>query len=259
MKLPHPGFRRARRVPVLTVAFAAAAVVGVTAVALGSTSPAQPTPPTGGAAQLAVLSTPSTAADALPTSFANQLQAWDSSASPEVANSRRVTASDGQSAYVVPTATGGICVINTNEAFCSPAEHSAGASVVDLCSPSLPSGQMQVEWLLPDNSTNVHLTMSDGSEIGFPSGDNVYITQLPLNSTSPLPSQVDWTSAGQSSEVSMPVPGDARTAGCEHPSPDASAAGTHSRRAAKVQFMVDHHTLRMGRRPRRVSTLGAGR
>lgn len=259
MRRPHLGFGRARRVPVLAVAIAAAAVVGVTAVALGSTSPAQPTPPTAGAAQLAVFSRASTAGDALPTSFANQLQAWDGSASPELANARHVTASNGESAYVVPTATGGICVINTNEAFCSPADHSAGASVVDLCSPTLPLGQMEVEWLMPDNSTDVHLTMSDGSEIQFPSGDNVYITQLPLNSTSPLPSSVDWSSGGQSSQVSMPVPADARTAGCDHPSPTASAARAHRRRRAKVQFMVDHHLHRMGNRPRRASSLRASR
>jgi hypothetical protein len=256
MRLPHRGTGRARRIPLLALALAVAAVVGVTAVALGSPAPSQPTPPEAGAAQLAVFSQAATPADALPSLFANQLQAWDGWASPELASARMVSASDGQSAYVVPTATGGICVINTNEAFCNPADHSAGASAVDLCSPTLPLGQMEVEWLLPDNSTNVHLAMSDGTEVQFPSGDNVYVTRLPLSATSPVPSSVDWTSGGQASQVSLPIPADAQTAQCEHVAPaTAASAQEHRRSLPKPELAIDHHSLRMSGRHSQSSTL----
>jgi hypothetical protein len=246
MRGPLRRIRPAERIPLVALGVAAAVVIGVSAVAFGSSAPPQPTPPEAGGAQLAVFSRPATPTDSLPSLFANQLQAWDSSASPELAQSRRVTASDGQSAYVVPTASGGICVVNANESFCSPADHSAGASAVDLCSPSLPLGQMEVEWLLPDAASNVYLTMSDGSQVNFPFGNNVYITRLPLNATSPVPSAVVWTAGGQVSQVSMPVPANAQTEQCEHPSPTAAASTRERRRSSpKVQFKVEHHLVRL--------------
>jgi hypothetical protein len=236
--------RSRQRMSGLAVTGAAAIVIGITAVASGSTTQPQPTPPSAGAgaAQLAVLARPASPADTLPAAFGAQLQAWDGSVSPQLASSRHVIASDGQSSYLVPTSDGSVCVINTNENFCSPAARSAGASAVDLCSPSLPLGEMEIEWLLPDHATNVHLSMSDGSSVSFPPGNNVYITRLPLTPSSPVPSSVDWWSGGQANHVATPLPPDARTATCEHPTtPAASSARLRRKQHRRAWTVTDRH------------------
>jgi hypothetical protein len=112
----------------------------------------------------------------------------------------------------------GACVVNVNEQFCAPTASLAGSMVADICSPTLPAGQLEVEWLLPDDATNVALLMSDETTRSYPAGDNVYITRLPLNPQSPIPTAIQWTDpAGQHHTIPSVVPVGAQNANCAHP------------------------------------------
>lgn len=176
-------------------------------------------------AQLSVLGRPKTQADALPNALQWALGHADTYAAPDAADARVVTASDGQTAYVAPAELGA-CVVNTNETFCAPPASLAGADAIDLCSPTLPAGQMELEWLLPDGATSVSVRREDGSAIAFPAGYNVYITRLPL--TGSTPKTINWTLAGQNHSAPTGVPNDAASGKCVHPgdAPPASSEPT---------------------------------
>lgn len=168
------------------------------------------------AAQLSVFNQAPTKTDALPTAFKAELRSAYASEKPNVADARRVKASDGQTAYLVP-ARAGACVINTNEAFCVPAAVLPGAAAVDLCSPALPLGQLEIEWLLPDGATKVALATTAGATRTFAPGFNVYIARLPIHG--PLPTTIQWDARGGAQRsASTSIPGNAQSQSCAHPS-----------------------------------------
>lgn len=166
------------------------------------------------ASQLSVFSRPQTSADALPAAFRGELQQAYAGEQPAVGDARRVKASDGQTTYLVPT-KGGACVINTNESLCSPAATLPGAATVDLCSPTLPQGQLEIEWLLPDGATHVALSNANGTATRFAPSYNVYIARLPLSG--PQPQTIEWDAEGQHHSASAGVPSDAQSQTCAHP------------------------------------------
>lgn len=224
-----PAVRRALRRHGRLITVFAAVVLGccATGAALALPSHSQSAPHTVDpalASQLSVFNRPPTSSDAIPAASESELNDGYASEQPDFSDSRAVRADDGQTSYLVP-AQGGVCVINTNESFCDPLKYLPGAAVVDLCSPTLPLGQLELEWLLPDGATNVALGMSDGSKTPYPSGYNVYIARLPLNSQTPVPSTIEWEGpGGQHYVVKTPVPSDARSAGCAHPPGSASSS-----------------------------------
>lgn len=168
------------------------------------------------AAQLSVFKQPPRKTDALPAEFKAELRSAYASEKPDVADARRVKASDGQTAYLVP-ARAGACVINTNEAFCVPAAALPGADAVDLCSPALPLGQLEIEWLLPDGATNVALATTSDATRTFAPGFNVYIARLPIHR--PLPTSIQWdTRGGAQHSTSTSIPPNAQSQSCAHPS-----------------------------------------
>jgi hypothetical protein len=167
------------------------------------------------AAQLSVFRRARTSADVLPAAFRAELPSVFGSARPDAADARRVTASDGQTAYLMPT-SGGVCVINTNEAFCSSAATLPGASVADLCSPALPKGQLEIEWLLPDSARNVTVGLANGTARRFAAGLNVYIARFPISR--PVPKTIAWDIGGQHYTGSTSVPSDVQREKCVHPS-----------------------------------------
>ena len=210
-----------RAVPsVIALIFVLAASAGGTALALSSSGSAS-SPPSGVdpsvSAQLSVFRRPATSADALPAAYTDGLQRGYQDQAPSVAQARHVAADNGQGAYLVPT-SGGVCVINANESLCTPLTSLAGAAVIDLCSPNLPLGELELEWLLPDGSTNVSLGMSDGSTTSFASAFNVYIARLPYTRSSALPTTINWTDAsGAVQSARTPIPPDAQGHSCMHP------------------------------------------
>lgn len=184
------------------------------------------------ASQLSVFRRPQTSTDALPAAFRAALKLHNSE-QPAVGGARQVKASDGQAAFLVPTKAGA-CVINTNESLCSPAAMLPGAVTVDLCSPTLPQGQLEIEWLLPDHATHVALSMANGTATRFASGYNVYITRLPISG--PQPQTITWDAQGQHHSVNAGVPSDAPSQACAHPRRlTAPANGSSSKATATVK------------------------
>jgi cytochrome c biogenesis protein CcmG/thiol:disulfide interchange protein DsbE len=176
--------------------------------------PASPTIDPAVAAQLSVFRRARTSADTLPTAFRAELRSVFGAARPDAAEARRVTASDGQTAYLMP-ASGGVCVINANEAICSSAATLPGATVADLCSPGLPKGQLEIEWLLPDSARNVRVGMANGAARTFAPDLNVYIASFPISG--PVPKTIEWDVGGQHYTGSTSVPSDVQSENCAHP------------------------------------------
>lgn len=220
----HRSLQRSARRTVPLVAALLLAVCGAgTAVALSSKSAgpgsslAATTDPSVGL-QLGVFDRAQTSSDVLPARFAAELQGDFASVKPDVADSREVTADNGQPAYLVP-APDGACAINTSTSFCFSAGELSGADQVgavevDLCSPALPVGQLQVEWVLPDGATNVEVGMTNGTPTAFRSGYNVYIARLPFSASSPLPTTLEWDLGGQHHSGGIPLPPDVRSETC---------------------------------------------
>jgi hypothetical protein len=168
-----------------------------------------------------VLGQPASGADALPTAYAAQLTSVYQAVGPNIEASRKVTANDGQAAYLVPS-SGGLCVINSGESFCTTTAQAAGVAVAHLCSPTLPVGQSEIEWLLPEGATNVSLVMSSGAPERFASGFNVYIAMV---SSTDLPQSITWDSAsGQAQTSPAPIPPQVQMLGPNCAPPAAAAA-----------------------------------
>ncbi len=167
--------------------------------------------------QLSVFRRAARAADVMP----NGLQQWLGSTvpqfAPDTAQSRHVIASDGENAFLTP-GTNAICVAGTGSvgSFCaSTSAFAAGqAATVDLCSPELPKGQIQIEWMLPDTATNVAVVLSDGTAIKLPAA-NVFIKRFPISGA--LPHTIAWDSSGSRHAVSAGVPADVKRMDCVHP------------------------------------------
>jgi hypothetical protein len=203
----------------VVIVFAAAATAGAIALSSGGDPGLQSAAASPGvnpalATQLSVLSRPKTRADTLPTDFRLTAQHLDAYAGPDIAGARAVSASNGETAYLIP-ANAGVCVVNTNENFCADEASLAGADAVDLCSPTLPAGQMELEWLLPDGVSNVSIRRADGSAISFPATYNVYIARLPLAGS--MPKTIAWDLDGQHHSMPTGIPDDAASEKCVHP------------------------------------------
>lgn len=218
---------RHRRPQVMVVSLACFVILGGagTAVAVSSSGarnadPGQQNVPASSgvdpavAAQLSVFRHAPSSGDALPAGFRAVLQQGYGYAGPNIADARHVKASSGQTAYLVP-ANGGMCVVNTNEALCAPDASLPGADSVDLCSPTLPKGEIEMEWLVPDGATNVSVRMTDHSSSSFANGFNVYIARFP---TRKVPNAIEWDSGGQHHSVGAGLPSDASSESCLHPS-----------------------------------------
>jgi hypothetical protein len=201
-------------------AFGLAAVAGgAIALSTSDTDPALQTAQATGAigpavsSQLSVLSRSATGTDALPAGEQGVLQRNFGFVGPNVAGARRVTASDGQPAYLVPT-NDGVCAVDTSGVLCSRTTAFAGSDSVDLCSPNLAKGQIEIQWLLPDGANNVSIQHVDGSTSSFASGSNVYIARFAT--TSPRPATIQWDLSGEHHSIDAGVPSDDGST-CVHP------------------------------------------
>lgn len=228
-------FARLRGVAVLSVSVAVViAVVAILLVGHGQTSPqGQPRPAAGEtapatgsprtnhagitvdptiASRFSVLTAAPKAGDILPAGYRAELSNYRT-LGPEPGGARRVTASDGQTAYLVP-ARHGACALTSSAPICAPAGHLAGAYAMDLCSPTLPAGEIELQWLLPDGATNVTVRLPDGVLSLQPSGYNVYITYL---KTATVPQAINWIQNGQHNSVDVGGIGGNQVGKCAHP------------------------------------------
>lgn len=138
---------------------------------------------------------------------------------PLPALARHVQSSNHTRAYLVP-ATHGLCVASASpiRSFCAPTGNIAGAAVADLCSPTLPAGNLQMAWLLPDRSTDITVQTTTGTLIRFPTAYNVYIANFATSNS--IPESIRWTDpAGHTHSQPAPVPPNAAGQRCAHPQP----------------------------------------
>lgn len=164
------------------------------------------------AAEFSALTSPPKAGDSLPAADATALNAYRAE-HPDFGGARRVTASNGQAAYLVPT-DGGACAVSAFAPICAPAASLPGAFSLDLCSPDLPVGQLELEWLLPDGATNVTVRSTTQVLAHLPSGFNVYIARIP--NTGSVPRSISWQQDGHQRSAIVGPPG-GQTGACEHP------------------------------------------
>jgi hypothetical protein len=243
---PRRGFVFALTAAVLAaiVTLAASGVLSANATTVhAAAAPAAPTI----SSQFPVFNLAATTSDAVPSNFAAQLTSQFQSEQPNLAGARKVAADNGQTAYLVPTQTG-LCVINTSQAFCVPTAQAAGAAAVRLCSPTLPAGQMEIEWLLPAGATNISLEMNDGTTQAYPAGSSVYIARLPLTA---LPRSIVWqSSTGQQQTAPTPVP-----PGMQAPLCAAPPTQTAQTDQAAPRHVREHATIVNIKRARKLSSL----
>ncbi len=130
-------------------------------------------------------------------------------ANPNLARYAGVLATGGR-AYLVP-APGGICLASDPARLrgCSSyADVRAGrTSGAIICSPALPSDQVEVFGFLPDGASGAVLTLSDGTSIGLDLVGGVYSVRVPRRQ--PLPVSVEWQSPDGRHATSAQVPTDA--------------------------------------------------
>lgn len=128
--------------------------------------------------------------------------------------SRRATTSNGEAAYLVPS-NSGVCVFAPQEGGCVSAATAAGGGIFgsDLCSPTLPAGQIELAWLLPDDATGVRAHLADGSHLNMPTG-NVYVQRFSIQNP---PKTIEWTARGANRSLNAGVPSDVGTMKCVHP------------------------------------------
>jgi hypothetical protein len=208
---------------VVSLCTAGALAAAGTAVAIDATSsdPSQyHAPVTADAASASTSSSAfqraSTSTDVMPADFKSRLANTDPQFGPNVSDARHVTASNGDDAYLVP-ATGGLCAASANEAFCASDATiaSGGAVTVDLCSPTLPKGQVELAWLLPDGTSNVVIDKADGTHVAVSSKSSIYIERF--STTGSVPKTIEWDTSSGHHTASSQVPDDDQTSDCVHP------------------------------------------
>jgi hypothetical protein len=159
-----------------------------------------------------------------------------------VALSRRVAASNGAAAYLVP-ARGGVCATTTNEVLCnSSAGIDAGQAIaIDMCSSELPIGQIGLEWLVPDGATSVRVSRRDGSFVIPEASHNVFMETFPIKGR--LPNSLQWNVAGYHISSPITLPRDLATMRCIHPS---RPADTPRAARARPPFGTTQHPRYLG-------------
>jgi hypothetical protein len=164
------------------------------------------------AVDFSVLTSPPTAGDALPSADKAALSLYRAER-PDVSGARRVTLSNGQVGYLVPT-DGGACAVSAFAPICAPAALLPAAFSLDLCSPTLPAGRIEIQWLLPDGATDVNVLMTNGTVVRFASGYNIYLATIRNRGSSPR--SINWDQAGHHHSVLLGRLA-AQGGGCAHP------------------------------------------
>jgi hypothetical protein len=145
-------------------------------------------------------------------------------ANPALSRLAFITA-QGASVYLTPD-VGGACLFestNSNALCATVAQIQEGqASAADICSPSLPTGEVEIAGIVPDAVTNATVTLSNGTSEPLPIENNAYVIRA--QQSSPLPTKVEWTSASGEQADAAALPPDAATTTC---------AATRAQAAAK--------------------------
>jgi hypothetical protein len=170
------------------------------------------------AADLPVLARASRADDALPLALASAVDHFVPQYGAQPSLARHAGVRHGDDIYLVP-AQDGVCFVQSDdgELFCSTEQdvHAGRALALDLCSPNLPSGQIEVAGIVPGGAVSVQARMDDGTTQAIDASEGVYSARFPVNAS--LPSTVEWDAADGHHSVPLQVPKDTSTTTCVHP------------------------------------------
>jgi len=130
-----------------------------------------------------------------------------------------LTSPEGAGLYLIPSRDG-VCLADTHlsQHFCATTTQalSGDANAADICSPFLPSDQVEIAGILPDDASNVTLTMTDRTRRALPVHGNAYLARFTRSAA--LPMTIGWEEAGRHQQTSTSVPPDAGATRCVSPS-----------------------------------------
>jgi hypothetical protein len=125
--------------------------------------------------------------------------------------------SHGESLYLVP-ANGSICMMSSDDVVqgCGqfPSTNPSALISVEsvICSPNLPSNEIEVAAIMPPGASNVQTHYSDGSSA--PLQDTYGVVAMYVAQSGPLPQSISWTGPQGSEQAGSSVPPDATSGKC---------------------------------------------
>jgi hypothetical protein len=165
-----------------------------------------------------VLGRPQQTADQPPTAVldAASVAFWGENASLA---RRALTTTTGETAYVVP-GNGAICLETIPDVIhgCGPYPRRTPNEMIGgtaVCSPGLPSNEIEVAELLPSDATNITLHLTNGSILPIKPVNDVFI--LDLQRTQPLPTGISWSDASGHEQANTGTPTNAASNDCGSP------------------------------------------
>lgn len=217
---------RTVRTVVIVVACTVATGVGAAAVLSATSpqvSPVPPDPPASAtvspvlASSLALFRRPREAEDTPAASVALSPRAQMLGANRDLAR-LALTTGDGDRVYLAP-GNDAVCFLSSTgrESACSDTQPRALSGPRDaiICSPFLPTDQVEVYGTLADGAHDVLVRFSDGSSSPVKLAGNVFVITAPRRD--PLPSNVEWDSADGHHVTGTGVPADAAGSRCAGP------------------------------------------
>jgi hypothetical protein len=152
--------------------------------------------------------------DNLPTTANVDALVDHAGANPSLSHRARSLGSD-DAVYVMPSADG-VCLVTEHGGTCNRADQALDGKVLgaELCSPTLSPGTIRVYGLVPDGVGSVTVGFDDGSSSSVSIVGNVFALE-----TTRVPRSVAWGDGAGSEPISLPVPPDAASVGCDAGSP----------------------------------------
>jgi hypothetical protein len=184
--------------------------------ATGPATPARPrSEPTDPrlATMFSVLGRKRSKTDRLPAAYREELARVARGLGLDPDRARKLHASNGQPAYLVPARVGA-CIISAIGPVCARTTRLPGAFALDLCSPDLPQGRVELQWVLPDDARDISVRLNRDTPVVFPAGYNVYITALPTAGS--VPRFIQWEQGGRRRSAGVLPTGGDRSLRCEH-------------------------------------------
>jgi hypothetical protein len=169
------------------------------------------------ASDFPLLSRTATASDKLPAG-ATATDVWfpEQRVGANAALAKLAASSSDSATYLIP-GQASVCVQNTSSAenFCASADEvqAGDAQEITLCSPSVPSADIQLSGLLPSAASNVRMALGDGALIPVMVENGTYAVRFSRSGS--LPVSISWSIAGARQTATVSVPARASSEDCE--------------------------------------------
>jgi hypothetical protein len=170
--------------------------------------------------ELSILNRPATAADSLPSGIVGNPSQWlnEQRVGANASLSRLAASSPSGSIYLIPSATG-VCMFDTagTTNVCASADEVANGEAEEaiLCSPTIPSGDIEIGGVLPDGTSNPTVLLSNGSIQPLEVKSNTYSADFARSG--PLPTSIEWIAGGTKHTTATHVPSSASSETCTTP------------------------------------------